>query len=191
MSIPLVKRKLVVSAEPREKSLEPGSETTVELEVRDATGKPVQGGEVALVVVDEAVLALSNYQLADPLKTFYEHRGADVSDHHLREKVMLARSADLISKGGQVIEQVARNQSVFGSLRAVPNSARVFQAEMVRARLVASEANSEVEIDESIRTRLDFNALALFAPTLPTDANGRASVKVKMPDNLTRYRIMA
>ncbi|HMY76460.1 MAG TPA: DUF6049 family protein, partial [Blastocatellia bacterium] len=42
-----------------------------------------------------------------------------------------------------------------------------------------------------IRTRIDFNALATFAPALPTDANGRASVKVKVPDNLTRYRVMA
>jgi uncharacterized protein YfaS (alpha-2-macroglobulin family) len=39
--------------------------------------------------------------------------------------------------------------------------------------------------------RTDFNALAVFAPSVPTDANGRAQVKVKVPDNLTRYRVMA
>lgn len=45
--------------------------------------------------------------------------------------------------------------------------------------------------DESIRARTDFNALAFFAASLPTDASGRASVKIKLPDNLTRYRVMA
>jgi uncharacterized protein YfaS (alpha-2-macroglobulin family) len=42
-----------------------------------------------------------------------------------------------------------------------------------------------------IRIRQDFNALAVFAPSVPTDRNGQAEVKVKLPDNLTRYRVMA
>ena len=42
-----------------------------------------------------------------------------------------------------------------------------------------------------ISTRTDFSALALFAASVTTDAEGRASVPVKLPDNLTRYRVMA
>jgi hypothetical protein len=45
--------------------------------------------------------------------------------------------------------------------------------------------------DEAIRLRENFNALAVFVPSVPTDARGRAEVKVKVPDNLTRYRVMA
>jgi alpha-2-macroglobulin len=41
-----------------------------------------------------------------------------------------------------------------------------------------------------IRTRIDFNPLAVFAPSVRTDANGEATVEVSLPDNLTRYRIM-
>ena len=40
---------------------------------------------------------------------------------------------------------------------------------------------------EQIRTRENFNALATFAPAVPTDANGHASVKVKYPDSLTTW----
>ncbi|HYG11759.1 MAG TPA: alpha-2-macroglobulin family protein, partial [Pyrinomonadaceae bacterium] len=47
------------------------------------------------------------------------------------------------------------------------------------------------EPEGMIQLRRNFNALAVFAASLPTDANGRAQVKVKLPDNLTRYRIMA
>ena len=39
--------------------------------------------------------------------------------------------------------------------------------------------------------RENFNALAVFAPAVPTDAAGRATVTIKVPDNLTRYRVMA
>lgn len=59
------------------------------------------------------------------------------------------------------------------------------------AAKMARTAEREQTVAEPIRARIDFNALATFAPALPTDANGRASVKVKVPDNLTRYRVMA
>ena len=45
--------------------------------------------------------------------------------------------------------------------------------------------------DRQIRLRRNFNALAIFSPTVRTDKDGRAQVQVKLPDNLTRYRVMA
>ncbi len=39
--------------------------------------------------------------------------------------------------------------------------------------------------------RQNFDALAKFSPTVKTDSNGRAVVEIKLPDNLTRYRITA
>ncbi len=41
-----------------------------------------------------------------------------------------------------------------------------------------------------IAVRTDFNALALFAPDVKTDSRGKASVSIKLPDSLTRYRVM-
>ncbi|MEO8843522.1 MAG: DUF6049 family protein [Kofleriaceae bacterium] len=42
-----------------------------------------------------------------------------------------------------------------------------------------------------IALRTNFNPLAAFAPAVKTDANGKASVEIKLPDNLTRYRVIA
>src|SRR5262249_51180016 len=98
LSIPPTARKLMVATTPRDKTLEPGGETTVDVELRDAAGKPAQNAEVALVVVDESVLALTGYKLADPLYTFYFQRGDDVRNHHLRERVQLAKPDALISQ---------------------------------------------------------------------------------------------
>jgi hypothetical protein len=43
----------------------------------------------------------------------------------------------------------------------------------------------------AIQLRTNFDALAFYAPGVGTDAQGRATVKIKVPDNLTRYRITA
>ncbi|MGH9799503.1 MAG: alpha-2-macroglobulin family protein, partial [Blastocatellia bacterium] len=199
LMIPPLKRKLTVTATPRDKALEPGGETSVDVELRDAAGKPVAGAEVAVVVVDESVLALSNYQLADPLATFYFQRSGEVSNYHLRQNVLLTKPDNLVSQtpgGGGRNEAQAFDFSLMGGARAAmaptppPESSPRAQTRMKVSGGVLSEAKEETPT-VPIRARIDFNALATFAPALPTDANGRASVKVKVPDNLTRYRVMA
>ena len=52
-------------------------------------------------------------------------------------------------------------------------------------------SNQPTNPDTPINLRSNFNALAIFAPSVKTDSNGKATVDVKLPDNLTRYRVMA
>jgi uncharacterized protein YfaS (alpha-2-macroglobulin family) len=197
LSIPPATRRLTVAATPRDKEIEPGGETTVDVELRDAAGRPAQNAEVALVVVDESVLALTGYKLADPLDTFYFQRGADVRNRHLREHVQLAKADSLIGQVG-----IGAPGNTAGGMLAMappppaPPSAESPKPMARKAKAAEADAfvafeDREQTADESIRARIDFNALAFFAASLPTDSNGRASVKVKLPDNLTRYRVMA
>jgi alpha-2-macroglobulin len=51
--------------------------------------------------------------------------------------------------------------------------------------------DQESQSNTPINVRENFNALAVFAASVPTDTNGHAKVPVKLPDNLTRYRVMA
>jgi alpha-2-macroglobulin len=198
LPIPPATRKLTVAATPRDKELEPGGETTVDVELRDAAGKPAQNAEVALVVVDESVLALTGYKLADPLATFYFQRPNNVRNHHSRERVQLAKTDALISQMGQAPgggAYAATAQAPLPSPPAPAPSPALEQDMRLSARAskesLDKSADREQTVDESIRARIDFNALAFFAASLPTDADGRASVKVKLPDSLTRYRVMA
>jgi alpha-2-macroglobulin len=198
LTVPPAKRKLAVTVTPRDKETEPGAETYVDVELRDAGGQPVSGGEVALVVVDEAVLTLTNYKLADPLDTFYAIRGDIVRNHHLRSRVQLGRADDLISQlrsgsagGNQALVSAATAPAA--EFAVVTDRWRVGDLDAARAdrlsgRLEAFEDRAQAQ--EPIHNRLDFNALAAFVPTVTADSNGRASVKVKLPDNLTRYRVM-
>ena len=153
--------------------------------LRDAAGRPVANGEAAVVVVDEAVLALTGYRLPDPLEVFYARRGPDVSDHRLRAHVLLARPEDFAPP-----TQVADALSVGGVMEmvAAPAPAGAAPQRMARGKAMSAE---EDKAAEPIRARTDFSALALFAASVPTDSEGRAHVPVKLPDSLTRYRVMA
>jgi uncharacterized protein YfaS (alpha-2-macroglobulin family) len=190
LAVPPVTRKLAVTATPRDKALEPGGTTDVSVEVRDAAGQPVRGGEVALVVVDEAVLALTGYKLGDPLATFYQQRGDEVSEHRLREKVILPKVDDLISQSRVGGGGGGGYNEMRGNLRQLSGIAAASPAPMAMAMDMAKTAERE-QSAAPIQVRTNFDALAFFAAALPTDANGRATVTVKLPDNLTRYRVMA
>src|SRR5262249_42016239 len=66
LSVPPFARRLTLAATPHDPKTEPGAETIVDVQVKDATGEPVAGSQVAVIVVDEAILALTNYKLHDP-----------------------------------------------------------------------------------------------------------------------------
>ena len=99
LKVPPLARTLALEVSPRDAKLEPGGKTTVDVNLRDAQGKPVEGAEVAVVVVDEAVLALTNYDPADPVSIFYAERSPDVSDYHTRSQIVLASPEDLMAAG--------------------------------------------------------------------------------------------
>lgn len=203
LSISTASRRLTVSAEPADTTLAPGSETKVAVLVKDSRGEPVANSEVALVVVDESVLALSRYTIGDPADTFYTARGAGVMDYHLRKDILLANPDDVKAPPPPPVPlATSESVSVMGAgsgaintsrIRALPKAAR---AERGRADNFAADGADRDEIspdqqDPSIALRQNFNALALWSPTVKTDGNGRAVLNFKLPDNLTRYRITA
>ncbi len=197
LQIPPIERKLMVSASPRDGALEPGAETVVNVEVKDAAGRGVAGSEVALVVVDEAILSLTGYRIGDPLYTFYAQRGADSTDHHLRASILLGNPEDVL-KQVQDLPKNGRGLAAGVLAEAAPPPAPVSQARRAAKTdnfafdgMADAAGEERPEANEAIRLRENFNALAVFAPAVSTDANGRAQVTVKVPDNLTRYRVMA
>lgn len=209
LSIPPMSRKLQVTAAPRDKALEPGGETLVNVEVKDAANHPVSNSEIAVVVVDESVLALTNYKLDDPLSIFYAEHETDTTDYHLRSSILLRNPKVLgleITKGETIGEfqvitntfsaEFGRNSGAALIQTTQSQSARAQALPMASPRMskqinTITKSGTTEEEPVAIRVRENFNALAVFAASVPTDANGRAQVKVKLPDNLTRYRVMA
>ncbi len=201
LSISTDSRKLTVSAEPLEKTLAPGGETKVAVEVKDNAGKPVADSEVAVVIVDESILALSNYDIANPLGIFYTPRGEGVSDYHSRKDVVLANPDDLHSPDKSITQRQINELPINGRrpIDFLQMSAGVVDSTDSKIRVDAPRNLSGFNLPNSksksqqpqINLRQNFDALAVFAPNVKTDASGKAVVDVKLPDNLTRYRIMA
>jgi hypothetical protein len=204
LAIPPRSRSLELYLKPGADKIEPGGSTSLEVLVHDAQHKPVAGGEVAVVVVDEAVLALTGHDLADPLQAFYPTRDAGVRDHHSRSSVVLANPDDTGVVGGVEGGMVGGMPTTgaapgggggdgFASGRLGKRDAAEMApapapppAPPMQARDTGGDKPAPM-----IALRKNFDALALFAAALPTDAQGRAKVDIKLPDNLTRYRIMA
>jgi uncharacterized protein YfaS (alpha-2-macroglobulin family) len=179
LSIPPLQRTLSLAVTPREVELEPGGETTIDLVLTDAGGQPVSGAELAVVVVDEAILALTDYQLADPVAVFYQTRSADVDSTYGRASIVLVSP-----------ETLAADSDRGALLAAQPSATMVAEAEIPPMAPALDEAAGQAPEAQPIRVRADFNPLATFAPEVHTDGDGRAQVAVTLPDNLTRYRVM-
>jgi uncharacterized protein YfaS (alpha-2-macroglobulin family) len=181
LSVPPRQRTLALEVVPRERSLDPGGETVLEVGARDAAGQPVGGAEVTLAVVDEAVLALSGYRWPDPLDAFYPRRGDGVEARHSRELVQLA--APDLALGDTTLGFAAGMAA-----ESAPPPPPAPAPQMLRKMAGAPGGAPEPEL---IKARVDLRPLALFAAAVETGPDGRARVPVKLPDSLTRYRVMA
>ncbi len=182
--VPPIAQTLDVVATPADPALRPGDDTSVTVEVRDAAGNPVPDAGVALVVVDEAVLALTGYELTDPIDVFYSTLYSNVFAEYVRSSVVLADPDRLA--GGDVVTPTAAG----GDDSATADLAEEAPAEE-SASEPAADGSAARDGASPIAVRTDFGALAVYAPDETTGADGTVTVDVPLPDSLTRYRVMA
>ncbi len=220
LPVPPKHRSLAVTVTPNAAKLGPGEAAKLGVLVKDAQGRPVANADATVIVVDEAVLSLTGYQFPNPIGTFYGHRGGDARDHYSRSYVKLAKpqgdmTADRDADG--ILDEEDRNgafeSSVVGGDMRRPAGAATRGRGLAKAEKKGGERQKNKPSDKdgkdsfadddgepepdapgapkSIAIRANFNPLAAFAPAVKTDANGAATVDIKLPDNLTRYRIVA
>jgi uncharacterized protein YfaS (alpha-2-macroglobulin family) len=174
--------RLTMRTRPVQPLVEPGERATFEVEVMH-DDKPVKGAEVALMVVDEAVLAVSGRSHPDPLEPFYGALGDGTSETNTFAMVQDA-SADIAGKPG--FERFELDDSRHGYLGRSGYGSGGGGMSSVRAGVPSLHGPPFV-----IASRKDFRATAVFSPALTTDEHGKVRLGVTMPDNLTRYRIVA
>ncbi|MGM0556296.1 MAG: alpha-2-macroglobulin family protein [Myxococcota bacterium] len=192
-------RALDLEISPDSDVVTPGSKTSIEVAVTNAKGEPIADTEVALVVVDEAILALSGYTLPDPLDSFYPSIPSYVRKHHNRPWVTLQEAQKLaeMEQAQAEGEEASRGLGGAGYGRGAGSMAKSaapssgMDMMMAEAAPMEEPAAPRASQGPAIDLRTDFRALALFEPALRTDGDGKVSVDFEMPDNLTQYRIMA
>jgi hypothetical protein len=148
LPVSLASARLDVAVKSAKPSFSPGEEAEINIEVKDG-GKPEPNAEIALAVVDEGVLRLTNFHPTDPAQALRPGRALSFKLRDTRKEL----------------------------------------AELYDRSHVAGDGGGEGETLTS--TRKNFVETALWRPDVRTDAQGRATVKFRLPDNLTQFRIMA
>jgi alpha-2-macroglobulin len=178
-------KRLDVDVIPDKEKRAPGETANVVVNVKNSVGHGVSNAELAIWVVDEAVLALSGYRVKDPVDVFYTAAPDDVVESHSRSMVLDTSNAELSmadTPGDGIAIQSERMNAESMPLPA-PAMARGTGGGLKLAKKEAGAA--------PIAVRTNFDALAFYAARLTTDKAGMARVHFTLPDSLTRYRIVA
>jgi|GEM_PF-4911785 len=160
-------RRLDVQVDVARDVLRPGQTQRAMVAVHDADGQPVAGAEVALMVVDDAVIELDQRTSVDPVEILYPRwRRSRSTTMHFREYVRLFDSlapTALVDSWSAATAGVAASQ--ISSLDFQPAVAQVEAA--------------------------PYEVVAAFQPTLTTDGRGRVSVPFSLPGQEGRFRVTA
>ncbi|MDB4954247.1 MAG: hypothetical protein JWO36_1816 [Myxococcales bacterium] len=208
LPVPPKQRTLTVTTSPSVPKLAPGEHAKIAVEVKDAAGQPVANAEAAVVVVDEAILSLAAYDFPNPIDAFYPQRGTDARDFQPRAYVKLAKPKVVVPSANGMMR---RGAGMGGNRRATADTEMSAMAAPAEEKelVIADKTVALLDRDDggkykqkpsapgpqdtrpAIAVRSNFNPLAAFSAAIKTDAAGRAVVDIKVPDNLTRYRIVA
>ena len=191
LSVSTAPRALDVRIEPDREQATPGETVRYAVQVTDAAGRGV-AADVAVAIVDQAVLSLADEAGPDGMGAFWSERALGV-----RTASSLAVSVDRRNEAYREAlagEEGAGDDAAEG--RAYPASAdAVFEEEApaaeAPAEAVANFTSSGPENSADPRLRSDFRHTALWIGQLTTDANGRASFELRLPDNATTWRARA
>lgn len=205
LNISKASKTLQVEAVPADKDMEPGHSSSVSVTVRDYKGNPVPDAETAVFVVDDSVWALGGYSISSPVDAFYPSRSADVNSNFLRLRVLLnSRFNSLKDLENHIrarrdmmydcVESTAceAGAAPMGIAMGAPkmmmkNAGMAASAPRMKGGAQSVQENSNAPI----AMRSNFNPLAVFEGRVITGADGKAKVSFKLPDNLTRYRVVA
>lgn len=185
---------ITVTAKPSTALAEPQQKIAVEIALAGADGKPVSG-EVAVMLVDEGVLALLGYETPDPLAAFWSDRGAETALADVRAW-LLKREENLELAQQQPAMHRARAKNGGGANKdAAPAAAPMREAEADKLEFAATGASIQGDMggegNVPFTARTEFATTAFWAGSVVTGADGTARLDVKLPDNLTTFRVMA
>ena len=181
LSVSTAPRRLDVRIEPDREQAAPGETVRYEVQVTDAAGRGV-AADVSVAIVDEAVLSLADEVGPDGMGAFWCKRALGV-----RTASSLAVSID---RRNEAYREAVQSEEGVGNADAEetvhPRSSPV--AESPADEFFAAPSP---ESTADPRLRADFRHTALWIGQLVTDANGRASFELRLPDNATTWRARA
>ncbi len=181
---------LKITLTPDQALAQPGKEVSYDVAVTSSSGEPVQA-EFSLDLVDKAVLSLLPRTPNAIVDAFYGKRGLSVNTSSA-----LAVSVNKFNQQlQQDLEQQAAQRQSLASVGGAPVPAQAPAAQPTTAAAEAPKAADGALFDQTgnealppnIEIRQEFADTAYWNPQFTTDATGKGTVKIKLPDNLTTW----
>jgi alpha-2-macroglobulin len=179
-------RMLTIQVEADRDRAGPGEEVTYTLTALGPGGQPVQGAELSIDLVDKAILSLKP-RVRTILDGFYSRRYLQVNttsgltisgNRYLQE---LREELDLGADGAGDTGDMARFSGV------VVEAEMAMEAPMATMTMTDEAKSEGAPLPEGVDVREEFADTAHWTSRLVTDAQGRATVTVTLPDNLTTW----
>jgi uncharacterized protein YfaS (alpha-2-macroglobulin family) len=171
----IYKLNLLINTKQTNKVYTPSSIIHIDVDVKQYIDNvSVDKTEVCLIIVDEAILSLTDHKLDSPLDIFYPDRSENITQYHCRDRCLLFNPPDIQQLQKKIQKDRYWDDSEGGGGGGGGKPRSMFMSNASR-----------------IAVRSNFNPLACWAPSSITDSSGHVSFEVKLPDNLTRYRVWA
>ncbi len=163
---------LGIELETDRKRYGPGEEVLLKVRTSDSAG--AASSRVCIAVVDERVFAAARDRVPHPQKSLRPSIGRlDLSQARSLVPIAGIRLLGFLLWNGRVLDLPS---SIRAGARAYPGPSGAAAAAGASART-------------SVRT--NFQATAFFLPDLQTDSDGLATVRFRVPDDLTTWRVTA
>ena len=178
-------RRLDVQIEPDREEAGPGETVHYEVTVTDAEGRGVEA-DVAVAIVDKAVLALADEVGPDGMDAFWFERTLGVRP--------ASSLTVLVNRWNETYREAGKGEEGRGTDSAREASPLGDAPVYIQAAPAATAAPSLAEDSGSSadpRVRSDFQNTALWIGQLTTDEDGTASFDLHLPDNATTWRAHA
>ncbi len=159
--VPVLDKMLKLEIISNKNEYKPRETASYTILARNSEGAPVSGAEVSLGVVDEAIYSVAPDYAGNIKSEFYGMRYNSVETH-------LSISYSFTGFAGDKPMDLAKNKSTYQ----------------------LADFKSEGELVQPM-IRKNFKDTAFWQPDVITGADGRATVKVELPDNLTTWRATA
>ncbi len=161
IAVPARDRMLKLDIVPNKKEYKPRDVASYTVLARKSDGSPAAGAEISLGVVDEAIYSVQPESAGNIKREFYGRRYNEV-------QTSLAIHYSFVGYSGDKTVDLARNKSAYQ---------------------LADFKNDSTLAEPTIRR--EFKDTAFWQPDVITDADGKATVTFKLPDNLTTWRATA
>ncbi len=162
ISVPAANKFLDIQIVPDKREYKPRDPVSYTITAKNQDGSPAPGVELSLGVIDEAIYSIRPDTSGDIRRQFYGRRYSSVSTSY-------ATAFQFTGYSGDKKMELAQNK---------------------RSYQLADFKNENQYADPKF-VRKDFRDTAYWQPNVVTAADGKATVRVNLPDNLTTWRATA